>query len=183
RHLRRPRHERHERADDRDEASEDHRLAAVLLEERVRAIEILLVQQARARLKHTRSDETADAVVDRVAGEGGGDEQRQHRRDAQFARRAQGAGREQQRVAWKKRRDDESGLREDDREQNRVDPRPVVADELEQVPVEMEDEVDRVHQTASSAWARSSFKSSMSSMPAEMRTRPSVMPMRARVSG
>jgi hypothetical protein len=37
RHLRRPGDERHERPDDRHEPAEDDRLAAVLLEERVRA--------------------------------------------------------------------------------------------------------------------------------------------------
>jgi hypothetical protein len=45
RHLRRARDERHERPHDRHEPAEDDRLAAVLLEERVRAIEVLAVHQ------------------------------------------------------------------------------------------------------------------------------------------
>ena len=45
RHLRRAGHERHERAHDRHEAPEDHRLAAVLLEERVRARQMVAIQQ------------------------------------------------------------------------------------------------------------------------------------------
>ena len=58
------------------------------------------------------------------------------------AGRAERAGGEQQRVAGQKRRDDDAGLGEDDREQNRVDPRAVGADEVEQMPVEVEKEVD-----------------------------------------
>ena len=44
-HLRRARHERHERPDDRHEAAEDDGLSAVLLEELVRALQMLLVEQ------------------------------------------------------------------------------------------------------------------------------------------
>ena len=47
--------------------------------------------------------------------------------------RAERARREQQRIARQERRDDEAGLREDDREQDAVDPRPVGGDELEQL--------------------------------------------------
>ena len=49
RHLRRAGHERHERADDRHEPAEDDGLSAVLLEERVRAFQMLPVQQRRCR--------------------------------------------------------------------------------------------------------------------------------------
>ncbi len=45
RHRRRAGDERHEGPDDRDEAAEDDGLAAVLLEEGVRALEVLAVQQ------------------------------------------------------------------------------------------------------------------------------------------
>ena len=45
RHLRRAGDERHEGPHDRHEPAQDHRLAAVLLEERVRPLQVLAVQQ------------------------------------------------------------------------------------------------------------------------------------------
>src|SRR5439155_14595307 len=95
---------------------------------------------------------------------------------------AEGAGGKEQRVARQERRDDEASFGEHDREQERVDPRAVLANERQQMPVEMQDEVDQRVHTRSSAWLRSSTRSSMSSMPAEILTSPSVMPMAARRS-
>ena len=60
------------------------------------------------------------------------------------AGRAQRPGREEQRIARQKRRDDEAGFGKDDGEQQAVDPRAVGLDELEQVPVAMEEEIDHV---------------------------------------
>src|SRR5262249_20850300 len=128
-------------------------------------------------LEHPRADEAADAVVHRVPGERRENQQAEHGRQAQLTGRAQRPRRKQERIAGQKGGHHEAGLREDDREQDRVHPRPVVADELEQVLVEVEDEIDEAHQTASSARPRSSSRSSISSMPAEMRTRPSVIPI------
>src|SRR5205085_5752615 len=85
------------------------------------------------------------------------------------------------RIAGQERSDDEAGLREDDREEDPVHPGSIRRDELEQLLVGVKEQVDH-EATRSSACARSSFRSSMSSMPAEMRTRPSVMPMAARRS-
>src|SRR6185436_594319 len=68
-HLRRAGHERDERADDRHEPPEDHRFSAVLFEERVRAREMLLVQEllhrasAIVRAEDFRADDAADGVV------------------------------------------------------------------------------------------------------------------------
>ena len=50
-----------------------------------------------------------------------------------------GAGGEQQRVARQKRRDDQTGFREDDQEQEAVDPRAVGGDEFEQVAIDVEE--------------------------------------------
>ncbi len=72
-------HERGERADDGDEAGEDDRLAAVLLVEAVRAVEIFLLQEADLAAEGPRPDVGPDPVVDRVAEDGG---------DASAARRA-----------------------------------------------------------------------------------------------
>ena len=79
-HGRRARHKRHERPDDGDEAPEDDRLAAVFLEERVRPLQVLLIEQpveesrSIGRREHARADDAADRVVDGVAGERGQDQ-------------------------------------------------------------------------------------------------------------
>ena len=52
------------------------------------------------------------------------------------------AGREQQRVARQKWRDDEARLGQDDREEDAVHPRSVGADEFQQMPVEVEEEIN-----------------------------------------
>ena len=49
---------------------------------------------------------------------------------------------EQQRIARQKRRHDQPGFAEDDREQNRVDPHLVIGDKLGEMLVEVQDEVD-----------------------------------------
>ena len=67
---------RHERANDGHEACYHDRLAAVLLEERVRLFEVLAVEQAVqaaalvVRGEHLRPERPADAVVDGVADDG-----------------------------------------------------------------------------------------------------------------
>ena len=74
--------ERHERADDGHESCYDDRLAAVLLEEGVRLLQMLAVEQAMqaaaliVRREDLRAERAADAVVDGVADDGRGDEQR-----------------------------------------------------------------------------------------------------------
>jgi len=60
-------HERGKRADDRDEAGDDDRHAAILLEESVGPIEIFLLQKAAEGLG---PDEVCDSVIDRVARDG-----------------------------------------------------------------------------------------------------------------
>jgi hypothetical protein len=82
------------------------------------------------------------AVVDRIPEEGRSEEQREQQRSVQAAGVRDGTGREKQRVARKKRRDDEASLREDDAEEQPVDPGPIRIDQLGQMSVEVEDEVD-----------------------------------------
>src|SRR5262249_365978 len=93
-------------------------------------------------------------------------------------RGGQRAGREQQRIAGQKRREDEPGLGKDDRKQDAVDPGAVGVNELDEVLVEVEDEIDHA-----SACLMSSMRSCGSSIPAEMRTMLSVRPMAWRRSG
>ena len=57
--------------------------------------------------------------------------------------RAHRADDEEQRVAGQERHDDEPGLDEDDREQQRVDPGAVEAHEVGQMDVDVKDEVEQ----------------------------------------
>src|SRR6185436_12005318 len=80
------------------------------------------------------------------------------------------ASSEEQRVTRKEWRHDETGFREDHDEQDRVDPRAVRGDQLQEVGVEMENCVEQLgHDTCSSACARSACRSSTSSRPTEIR--------------
>jgi hypothetical protein len=68
--------ERHEGADDRDEAAEHDSLAAVLLEECVRAVGMIAVQQTMrdpvpSLAEHARADQSSNGVVHGVSREGG----------------------------------------------------------------------------------------------------------------
>ena len=71
------------------------------------------------------------------------DEQKRRVERAAGIDRGQGADAEQQRVAWQKRRHDETGLRENDREQDRVDPEVNAGQQLDQMPVEVQHEIDQ----------------------------------------
>jgi signal transduction histidine kinase len=70
--------------------------------------------------------------------------------------RGQCAGDEEQRIAWQEGGDDEAGLAEDDDEEDRVDPRPVLLHQHRQVLVEVQDDVDEAGRDIPSArtvWA------------------------------
>jgi hypothetical protein len=99
--------------------------------------------------EHSRPDVTADRVIDGVAENGGKCKQQEKQADVERAGRGQRAGGEEQRVARQKGRDDQSGLREDDREEPTVHPHAVPADELREMDVEMKEEIDeRLHVSA-----------------------------------
>ena len=53
---------------------------------------------------------------------------------------------EQQRIAGQERRDDDAGLEKYDQEQQRVDPEAISRCELEEMPVDVQDHVERRHQ-------------------------------------
>ena len=93
-----------------------------------------------------------DPVVDRVAEHRGGDEDRYQNLDPHDAARRQRAGGEQQRVAGEERRDDETGFREDDGEQNAVGDQAVVLNEGREVLVDIEKKIE--HEPASVTHAR-----------------------------
>src|SRR5262249_32265763 len=81
-HLADARDERRERPNDRHETRENDRLAAVLFVERLRADEVLLVEeQRRLALERARPDAVADRVIDRVPEHGGDEEEQHHRPD------------------------------------------------------------------------------------------------------
>ena len=72
-HVARAGNERHERSHDRHEPRDDDGLAAVLLEERMRLLEVLAVEEPVqpaaliVRGEDPRPEAAADAVVDRIA--------------------------------------------------------------------------------------------------------------------
>ena len=83
------------------------------------------------------ADDATDGVVGRISQDGRNDEQEGDAGQVERAARAQGARGKEQRVARQERRHHQSGFREDDQEQDGVDPDPVARDELEQVNVHM----------------------------------------------
>src|SRR6185369_8063178 len=117
--------------------------AAVALVERVRLVERVLVEPARVLpAEDARPDDPTDRVVALVAGHRRDPEQDEHERQAHQSVRAHRADDEEERVAGQERHHDEPGLDEDDREQQRVDPGAVEADEVGEVDVDVEDEVE-----------------------------------------
>src|ERR671911_1926123 len=116
--------DRGERAHDRDEPGQDDRLGAVLVEEGVRLLDVLLLEEARVGAAEDRRARPApEQVADLVAGNRGherADEQEPEREvqrlvDARRAR-CQEPGREQQRVAGQEEADQQPRFGEDDGE-------------------------------------------------------------------
>ena len=141
-HPPQPGDERRERADDRHEPRHDDRLRPVALEERVRALDVLLLHEPRLlRLEDPRAEELADEVVAVVPHHRRTPQQAEQQRLVQRARPRQRPGRKQQRIAGQERRHDQARLAEDDHEQDEVGPRPVLLHQLEQAGVEVEDEL------------------------------------------
>ena len=119
----------------------------------MRPIEVLPVQQAMRRLEHPRADEPAHRVVDGVPRDGCENEQPEHRRRVQPTGRAERARREQERIAGQKRRDDKARFGEHDGKQDRIHPRAVIADELDEVLVEVQEEVEHLWSLVLSSWS------------------------------
>jgi hypothetical protein len=81
------------------EAREDDGLAAMLLVEGVRALQVALVEPDRVfALEHLRADPSAERVADAVADDGGDGAQDAQRPDVEQALRGQEAGGEEQAV-------------------------------------------------------------------------------------
>jgi hypothetical protein len=75
----------------------DDRLAAVLFVERMRPVEVLLVEEADVFApKDLRTDDRPDPVVDRIAGDGRNGEQPEQPCDVHRSARREGARGEQQ---------------------------------------------------------------------------------------
>jgi hypothetical protein len=70
------------------------------------------------------------------------DQHREENADVHAPQRGQRPRHEEQRIAGQKRGHHETGLAEDDREKNDVDPLPVLLHQHRQVLVEMQDDVD-----------------------------------------
>ena len=149
-HFRCARDERKKRADDGHEARENHGLSAVQLEEFMGPFDVVGVDEPVrkcrpiAETEQPRPDAPADGIVDPVAENRRADQQDVAQPGVEHSRRAESAHCEQQRIARQKRRDHEARFRKDDDEQDSVDPRPVLLDELEQMFVEMKDKIDEL---------------------------------------
>ena len=118
-------------------------------EELLGAPEVLHLQQAVTAAEGRGTDRAPDAVIHCVAEYGRGPERHARERRLQHAapiHRRQSAHREQQRVPRQEGRYHESGLREDHREQDRIDPQLIAGQQLEQVPIKMQDHVDEPRQ-------------------------------------
>jgi len=99
-----------ERAHDRDEAADDQCLVAVLVEEGVGLVEVVLLQDLAVALVDRGADRATDLVADHVARERH-DHQQRHRHverhmEVVLRARAEQADGEQQRVAGKDREED-----------------------------------------------------------------------------
>ena len=139
-------HERGERPDDRYEPGQDDRLAAVPLEEGLGLGQVAWLEESGVGIgKGPRTEFAADPIIGRIAEHGRCEEGRQQRPGVKVAAAGQGAGREQQRVAGQERGYDQSGLRKDHQEQQRVAQGPELVDDLLQVGVDVEDEVEDAH--------------------------------------
>ena len=138
-------HERSKGADNGDEAGEDDGLSTILLIELMCLVEIALLEDFGVRVaEELLAEEVPDGVVARVAQHGGGKEHECQQVHAQRHVRLGGNGSadEEEGVSREERGDHESGLAEDDEEQDGVGPLMVVAHHLDHVLVDVEEEVD-----------------------------------------
>jgi hypothetical protein len=135
-------HEWGEGADDRHEPGDDDRAPAVLLVERMRAVEVFLPEDADVvAVKDPWPDPVPDPVVHRVA-QGGRASQDDNQPDRiKGAAGCQRPGEEQKRIAGEKRGNHQSCLGEDRDEQDGVCPDAVVPDDLRQVSIEVQEEI------------------------------------------
>ncbi len=85
----------------------------------------------------------ADPVVDGVAEDGGQHEQANQQPEVERAEGGKGACREEQRVARQEGGDNEARLHKDDEEQDGVRPYAVLADDVGQIGVEVQEEVNQ----------------------------------------
>ena len=95
------------------------------------------------RSQNPAAGDPADGVVHRIAEDGGGDQHDDHNSHVESSDRRDGARREQQRIPRQKRRHDETGFREDDEEQDEVDPCAIGGYECEQVPIDVEQDFEK----------------------------------------
>ena len=93
---------------------------------------------------HPRAGRTPDRVVHRVAGNRRADQQAREQPHVERPGGGYGARREQQRIARQHRRHHEARLGEDDREEHPVDPPTICRDEIEQIPVDVQEQIDEV---------------------------------------
>jgi hypothetical protein len=98
-----------------------------------------------ARVEHPGADRAPDRVVDGVSRERGRAEQQvRHPQVQPPVLGREGAGGKEQGIARQEGRDDEPRFREDDAEQNPVDPGTVGLQQVGKMPVEVKDELDEL---------------------------------------
>ncbi len=119
----------------------------MLLVERLGLQHVILLQPRDRPAEGSRTDQPPDAKI-RLVAENCGCHQEQPKpcraQRSRLVHRRKRAQRKQERIAGQERRDHQTRLAEDDREQNRVDPNVVLSDELSEMAVKVQNEVDEM---------------------------------------
>ncbi|BBG28987.1 regulator of polyketide synthase expression [Zymobacter palmae] len=145
-HAPHARHERRKGAHDGHETSNDDGLAAVAFIERLRAFQMLALEQLGIRVaKQLFTKEMPDGIVDRIPQHSSAQHQQHHQVDVEavVGTRRQGARHEQQRIAREERCNHQPRFAKQNGEQNSVRPDAVVSDQLGQVNVDMQDKIQQ----------------------------------------
>src|SRR5216683_8356585 len=137
--------DRRECPDDRHESGDDDRLRPMPRVERPRPLDVARVEQERLRPREEpRAEADADRVADAVARDRGEDEEGVEPPDVEPARRRDKARRDQERIARKEEADEETGLGEDDPDEDEIAP---PADQVVERVHPAEDAGEELHQT------------------------------------
>src|SRR5690606_23661777 len=128
----------------RYKAGQDNGFAAVFLVKRLGAQQMLAVEPAVIAAEYPRPEIMADRVVQRIASDRCDTEAATQQQQIEIALGGEGAGGEQQRIARQKGHDDEAGFDEYDRKQNRVGLHAVVANQLAQMNIDVQNEIDQI---------------------------------------
>ena len=137
---------RRERAHHRHEAGQNDGLAAMLFEKVVGAVQGVLVDPAVIVGEHALADHFANPVVEGVAGDGGGDQQRHQQPVIHFTGCTKRTGNEKKGIARKKEQDHQAGFTKYDGKQHRVDIDTILGKQHAEGFIDMQNHVEKLHQ-------------------------------------